>query len=98
MDIFKAGMLVLTEYASLGKREWDYLDSRRVMIQRQGITRMRPALYKGWQATFDIQVLLPEYISRQLLLRVMEDAGRLVGIGDFRPTFGRFSVVRVDNT
>jgi hypothetical protein len=24
---------------------------------------------------------------------VIDDAGRLIGVGDFRPTYGRFSVV-----
>jgi hypothetical protein len=95
-DLFKAGVVSLTELASLGVKDWDYLDRRRVMIQRQGITRMRPALLKGWRVTFDIQVLTPEYIEPALLHEVILQAGRLVGIGDFRPTFGRFFVVNYE--
>lgn len=30
---------------------WDYLDQRRVMIQRSGVTRVRPAFLAGWSAT-----------------------------------------------
>ncbi len=93
MDLFKAGVVSLTELASVGKVDWDYLDQRRVTVQRNGITRSRPALKAGWQAQFVIQVLLPEYISQNLLREVTINAGRLVGIGDFRPTFGRFSIV-----
>lgn len=55
---------------------------------------MRPAMLVGWTAEIDLQVLLPEYITSQLLQGVLIDAGRLVGVGDFRPTFGRFNVTQ----
>jgi len=34
MDLFKAAIIVATPLASLGVADWDYLDKRRVMIQR----------------------------------------------------------------
>jgi len=92
MDLFKAGVVSLTELCSLGVTEWDYLDRRRVVIQRSAITRERPAMRAGWSATAQLQVLLPEYITTDLLSDVLTNAGRLVGVGDFRPTFGRFRV------
>lgn len=92
MDLLKAGVIVLTEQASTGHRTWDYLDKRRVVIQRSAVTRTRPALLKGWTATFDVQVLLPEYIAPDFLLALINDAGRLCGLGDHRPTYGRFAV------
>jgi hypothetical protein len=92
MDLFKAGIVVLEELCDTGKVEWDYIDRRRVMVQRQGITRHRPALLTGWKCTAHLQVLLPEYISPQLLNETIASAGRLVGVGDFRPTFGRFLI------
>ena len=95
MDLFKAGLLVLTEYASLGKQTWDYLDQRRVVIQRNGVNRIRPAMLRGWRADFELQVILPEYISREILGAAIQNAGRLVGVGDFRPTYGRFQVVEL---
>lgn len=91
-DLFKAGVVSLTELASLGVSDWDYLDARRVMVQRNGVTRQRPAMNPGWVAEFQFMVATPEYISAHLLSAVLTDAGRLVGIGDFRPTFGRFLV------
>jgi hypothetical protein len=93
MDLFKAGVAVLTPLASLGCKDWDYLDRRRVSVQRNGITRTRPAFKAGWKAEFVVQVLLPEYIDQSLLQTALMNAGRLVGLGDFRPTFGRFNVV-----
>lgn len=96
MDLFKAGVVSLTPLASLGTKEWDYLDTRRVTVQRNGINRVRPAMHVGWTAEFELQVLTPEYISRELLLDVLTTAGRLVGVGDFRPTYGRFGVSKFE--
>lgn len=93
-DLFKAGVQVLTELCSLGSKNWDYLDKRRVMIQRNGITRTRPAMNTGWQAQFVLACLLPEYINPDLLYEVVAMAGRLNGVADFRPTYGRFTIVR----
>ncbi len=92
MDLFKAGIVPLTQLASLGVNEWDYQHQCRVTIQRNGITRTRPAMKKGWRANFDLMVMLPEYIDSQLLHEVLASAGRLIGLGDFRPTYGRFLV------
>lgn len=96
LDLFKAAIVSLTDVASLGSKNWDYLDSRRVTVQRAGVTRMRPAFLPGWSATFDLQVLLPEYLPPADLLDTITRAGQLVGVGDFRPTFGRFAVTRFE--
>jgi hypothetical protein len=93
-DLFKAGVVSMTILADLGVKNWDYLDRRRVLIQRNAITRIRPAMKVGWKAKFVVSVLVPEYISEELLHEIVSLAGRLVGVGDFRPTFGRFDVVR----
>ncbi|MDI9261290.1 hypothetical protein [Alicyclobacillus sendaiensis] len=92
-DMAKAAFIVTPWLASTGKREPDFLDRRRVLIQRAGVTRVRPALLPGWEVEFQIETLLPEYISPELLYDLLAQAGRLVGIGDYRPMFGRFQVV-----
>lgn len=96
MDLFKAGVFALTPLASVGKATWDYEDRRRVVVQRNGVNRTRPALKAGWRVAFDFQVNLPEYIPPAMLNEVISAAGRLIGVGDFRPTYGRFVVVRFD--
>lgn len=96
LDLFKAGVQVITPIASFGKKTWDYVDRRRHVVQRAGITRTCPAFLEGWRLTFEIQVVLPEYIPSQLLHAVLVDAGRLCGLGDLRPTYGRFNVVHFD--
>ncbi len=93
MDLYKAGIICLTPLASLDTKKWDYEDKRRVVIQRSGINRIRPAFKRGWKATFDISINLPEYISPNDLNESIQLGGRVIGIGDFRPTYGRFQIV-----
>lgn len=98
LDLFRAAVVILDDVAPL-KRDgvecatWEYLDSRRVTVQRQGITRVRPAFMPGWTAEFHLLCNLPQYVNPMMLNEVLIDAGRLVGVGDFRPTFGRFTLV-----
>jgi hypothetical protein len=96
MDLFKASIVSLTELASLGSKDWDYLDKRRVVIQRNAVTRSRPAFKEGWRATIILMNNLPQYINPQLLNSTIQAAGKLIGVGDFRPSFGRFNVVGFD--
>lgn len=96
MDLYKAAVVSLTPYASLGKVEPDYLHKCRVQVQRNGITRVRPAIMTGWEAELQLSVLLPEYVSPQALQDVLTQAGRLIGVGDFRPTYGRFAIKSFD--
>lgn len=93
MDLYKAGIVCLNPLASLGKDHWDYEDKRRVVIQRAGINRIRPAMRSGWRATFELMVNLPEYITTDELNETIQLAGRLIGLADFRPTYGRFNIV-----
>ena len=92
VDIVKAGVFSLTDLCSLGVKDWDYEDRRRVQVMRAGITRTRPAMKAGWRAEVSLIVNLPEYLSLNFVHELLNDAGRLIGIGDFRPTFGRFLV------
>lgn len=91
-DLFKAAIISLTPLADLGAKDWDYLDRRRVVIQRNAITRSRPAMREGWKATFVLMVNLPEYVDPQMLNDTIQQAGKLIGLADFRPSFGRFNV------
>ncbi len=93
-DLFKAGVFCLTQLASVGQSSWDYEDRQRVNVRGSSITRTRPALKAGWTAKFQLQCNLPDYINPALLHDVLEQAGRLVGLGDYRPTYGRFQIVR----
>lgn len=92
MDLVKAALVTLTPLAGLGVAKWDYDHRCRVQVQRNGVTRVRPAIAAGWTATFQFLVNLPEYVPKELLHALVCDAGRLIGLADFRPTYGRFQV------
>jgi hypothetical protein len=93
MDLFKAGIVSLTPLASTGLKTWDYIDRQRVVVQRNAISRHRPALRAPWRATFVTMVTVPEYISRSMLQQVATRAGQLCGVGNYRPTYGRYGIV-----
>lgn len=100
LDLYKAAFVSLTPLAPIlvGDRhrrtkDWDYLDQRRVTIQRNGITRTRPAFRAGWQATVVLMVNLPDYVPEGRLREIVGQSGRTIGIADFRPTYGRFSII-----
>ena len=96
MDLVKAAVITLTPLASLGVTGWHYEHKCRVQVQRNGITRVRPAMKTGWEAELVLMVNLPEYVSREMLHGLLLDAGRLIGVGDFRPTYGRFQVTKFE--
>ena len=102
LDLFRGGIVSLTELAPITTADgrpamdWDYLDARRVVVQRSGITRQRPAFREGWKATVILMVQSPEHIKPSLLHQTLNKAGMLVGLADFRPSFGRFNVTRFE--
>jgi hypothetical protein len=91
-DLVKAGVVVMTPLADMGTSKWDYVDQRRMVIQRAGINRRRPAMKAGWELVFELQVVLPEYIDHDMLHSLVDKAGKLVGLADSRPTYGRFAI------
>jgi hypothetical protein len=96
-DLVQAGVIceeMLSPILVGGKpaTDWQYLDQQRVTIQRNGITRTRPAFTKGWQCSFTLTSILPEYINPSFLRTLVDGAGKFIGLADFRPTYGRFVV------
>jgi len=98
MDLYKAAIISLKPLVPITTvtgelpKVWDYEHRCRVQVQRSGITRKRPAFREGWKCTVPLLVNLPEYISPHDLNDTISAAGRLIGVADFRPTYGRFQV------
>lgn len=63
---------------------------RSVKVQRNRVMRARPML-TGWQSEHTFE-LLTDVIDVGNLAPVLERAGRLVGVGDWRPLYGKFGV------
>ena len=100
-DLFAAAIFVEPEMCPVlvgGKKvkEPQFIDRRGVVVQRNRVNRERPGLLPGWRCEFTVNVLAPEYIPPELLREVLFVAGRFVGLGDFRPDFGRFQVVSAE--
>jgi len=77
------------------RQEW-VVDSRTVVVPatRGRVNRYRPRLDK-WELRFKLH-LLDDRLDTGLVQRILEDAGRMIGIGDYRPQksgpYGRFRV------
>lgn len=97
-DLMKAAIACDTELNRIENagavtcKDWDYVFRCRVVVQGNAITRSRPAFRSGWKARFRLQVLLPEYVSPQFLNELIALAGRINGIADQRPSYGRFQI------
>jgi hypothetical protein len=72
-----------------------YLDIRPVVVQRSRVVRIRPTFKPGWVLDFEI-TCIDDQIPSSVINEVLILAGRTVGIGDFRPKFGRFMVSRFE--
>ncbi len=98
MDLMKAAVISLSEVAPLEPltKEWDFIDRQPVKVQMSRILRERPAMRPGWKVSFDLMVTTPQYISVEFLLQIITEAGQLQGLCDYRPDYGRFSLVGLE--
>lgn len=75
----------------------EFTDCRSVVVQRARLMRYRPR-FNQWSTVIEIHYA-PDVIDKAQLLLAADNAGRLVGVGDFRPEksgpFGRFEVAEV---
>lgn len=67
------------------------VDKRPVVINRARIVRCRPRFDK-WELVFTMLVQ-EDQLPVEVLEEILEYAGRYIGIGDYRPRFGRFRIV-----
>lgn len=68
-----------------------FRDRRRVVIQRSANWRTRP-IFKEWSCKFTVRILAGAGVGIEDLKEAVEQAGLRVGLGDYRPRFGRFVV------
>lgn len=104
-DLFQAAVFVTPEEILHGYNLPDqldtdadkplYLDMRPVVVNRARVVRIRPAFKTGWELSFTIEVI-DDTIHPELVNDVLTLAGKTVGIGDFRPKFGRFMITKFE--
>lgn len=95
----KAGIIIdgnfPIEYA--GPRSADALWSAKffkisgVKIGKNRVMRTRP-MFMNWKCSFVVH-FNPEMINKRDVIKFIEKAGAEIGVGDFRPRYGRFTVV-----
>lgn len=97
-ELIKAAVIPLTVIAPFepATQTWDYEDARRVTVQKAGITRVRPAMASGWQLTYEMMLTAPDLITPAMFTELVQKSGLLVGLCDFRPTFGRFAANSIE--
>ncbi len=66
---------------------------QRVVIQRSAVARARLMLCPGWELAFGIQIH-DDQLRIEVVKEALIEAGRAIGIGDYRPRYGRFEVVQ----
>ena len=91
---------ILEDLIGFGTNQYE-IDTRRCVLQRQGILRSRAKLPQ-WRLTFTLQwetSLLGDDFDESLLPILLTILGERIGIGDFRishgGSFGKFRVVEI---
>ncbi|HZC05355.1 MAG TPA: hypothetical protein VE338_06915 [Ktedonobacterales bacterium] len=67
-----------------------FVDIRPARVQSSTVNRTRP-IFTRWSVQFTV-AYDAEILNRDDLVRIAETAGQRIGMGDYRPTYGRFVV------
>jgi len=98
----KRAVIVTDDYVSLqyeGPKKPDalfkdkqFVDIRSVVVNGKRINRCRP-VFRDWSLKFNLAID-ETAIEMEDVDKCLKTAGRLVGLGDYRPRFGRFEVLQ----
>jgi len=92
-SVIKSSVIVKPDAIPHVFQKWA-IDRRPVVIQRARIMRARPRFDK-WALRFEIE-FDEDLIGKDKLKEILDFAGARIGIGDFRPLFGRFMVTKFE--
>lgn len=92
-DAFKGGIFINPAEIVHKYPEWE-IDRQPVVIQRARIMRARPRFDK-WALDFEIEII-DDRIAVDVVKEALEYTGLYVGIGDLRPRYGRFKVIKFE--
>jgi len=72
-----------------------FVDIRPVRIQKSRVLRERLGIAPGWRLSFNLTVTEEDF-PPEAIKAILDYAGQFIGIGDYRPRFGRFMVIRFE--
>jgi hypothetical protein len=67
-----------------------FVDRRGAGVQKSRVMRTRP-VFNVWSLAFEVQYL-PQVVNEDSVRKAIATAGQIIGLGDYRPRFGRFVV------
>lgn len=71
-----------------------FRDTRRCKVQSSAIMRTR-AIFRSWSLEVTVKYLSDLIKSEADLIETMVMCGKIIGLGDYRPKYGRFEVEQV---
>jgi hypothetical protein len=74
----------------LFEKEKLYVDMRTVKVGTSKVIRTRP-IFNEWEVSFQIYIDTDK-LNVEELREILENAGKYVGLGDYRPRYGRFQI------
>jgi len=91
--------VIITHRLSGKSKETIYKDPsfslrKGVKVQLARIIRIRPMIPTGWTAKFTVEYD-ESIVNYSSIIQALTEAGALVGLGDWRPKFGRFTVEEI---
>lgn len=70
--------------------EKKYVDMRTVKVGTAKTIRTRP-IFNTWECEFNL-FLDESKMNEEQIINIVENAGKYVGLGDYRPRYGRFEI------
>ena len=92
-DLFQCAVIVSPDIITHKIQNY-VVDRRPVIIQRARVMRERPR-FDEWGLDFQIEIF-DDQVKPEVVNEVLVDCGKYVGIGDYRPKFGRFMVTKFE--
>jgi len=92
-SMIRAGIDIEPEYIPLKHNGW-MVDVRPVVVKGNRILRARPR-FDEWELEFKLINKDPAILKFDIIKKILEDAGKYYGLGDYRPEFGLFEVIEI---
>lgn len=92
-DYIKSGIFITPEQIILDKQDY-IIHEEPVVIQRARVMSWRPR-FNEWTCEFVIEIT-DDMINPSTINEILEMAGRYKGVGDYRPEYGRFTILNFE--